>query len=498
MRGLLAAGEPDDVQEPRRGGSSRFDSNGLKGFDRSQDSWSPLFYSTRPKAKGSGTVDEVTGIGVELPEKIVKVSPTTSVASVNNVEAGYASGWACHRFQSSSFAQNSAQIYAVVDGTIVASAVVAEIEKSPSPDIVETCSIGEEIPDILMFNISLPPLPQGIHELRVLLQNGKNETAFVEAFHSPLMFEESTIDPGLLSVIQRKDEIITHRNNLLNKLWNEINTQLPWKRYEKDAKEIPDELGSETPEHLAVILVRSDPSKGERRASVRKTWGASKAQEGSKVVVRFLIESQFAGPHKAALDKEMKTYDDILSLSLGTSRSSETNRLLFGLHQAVKQFDASFYLFADDAMLILPSRLQRYLSRKISEGNAYMGCMKSGDIVTEEGKGWYEPEHWRFGAGETKTYPQHARTHFFGFSRFVARHLARSREVLHSYSHLDTTIGTWMLGLDVNFDDNGDFCCDVDTCTTQNTCMALMNPGCDGICDTTKVMELWKRCEVAR
>jgi hypothetical protein len=83
----------------------------------------------------------------------------------------------------------------------------------------------------------------------------------------------------------------------------------------------------------------------------------------------------------------------------------------------------------------------------------------------------------------------------FGFSRFAARHLARSKEVLRKYANTDVTIGTWMLGLDVEYDDNGDFCRDADRCTASGSKpMGIKDPTCDGICESHKMLEYWNTC----
>ena len=45
-------------------------------------------------------------------------------------------------------------------------------------------------------------------------------------------------------------------------------------------------------------------------------------------------------------------------------------------------------------------------------GNLYIGCMKSGEVLTDKRWKWFEPEHWRFGdpaGGDGKiNYMRHA------------------------------------------------------------------------------------------
>lgn len=491
----------------------------------------PLFYSVRPKTMRP--VDEIRGIGIELPagREVTAPNKTSSIASLDSVQGGRATGWACHRSSKSSRAPAtlvtpSAHIYAVVDDTVVASVDVVDTygDLDLSADIRESClTKGEADPgvNVFKFDIGLPPLPQGIHTLRVLIRDvgapdssdssidetnsnnlsgsrdsvesssSSSTAALVEAFHSPLMFEETVNEPSMAAVIKRKDEIITHRNNLLTKLWNEVHTQLPWRRYEQDAADIPLEGGA-PPDLLAFIIVRSNPGKQEQRSTIRNTWG--KTLDDNQMMSRFFVETQFSGPHKDALDREMSENSDIVPLALHADRSDEIDGVLSALHYAVKHHDASFYFVVSDDLLVLPLNLRKYLTKKLNDGNRYMGCMKSGAIVTEDGKGWYEPQHGRFGDGKDKSYPMHARSAMFGFSRLVARHLARSREVLSRYAHPDTTIGTWMLGLDVEYDDNELFCTDWRSCAAGKKPLGAKDPTCEGMCHPQNMEEGWKSC----
>ena len=491
----------------------------------------PLFYSVRPKT--SRAAKDIEGIGVELPaagDVAVDPDETSSVASVDSVEGGRVFGWACHRSSKSSSTE-SVYVYAIVDDTVVAAVDVMDTygNRELSTEVQEICLMkGEADPGVMVFkfDIGLPPLPQGIHTLRVLIRDagapdsqeyskagthssessgpsGPSESsrspsaaALVEAFHSPLMFEETVNEPSMAAIIKRKDEIITHRNNLLTKIWNEVHTQLPWRRYEQDAVDIPlGDLrggGGDAPDLLAFIVVRSNPGRQEQRAAIRKTW--EKNLEGNRMMSRFFVETQFSGPHKDALDREMTQNHDILPITLNADRSEETDGLLGALHYAVKHHDASFYFVVADDLLVLPHNLRKYLTKKLTDGNTYMGCMKSGAIVTDAEKMWYEPLHGRFGDGKGKVYPTHARSAMFGFSRLVARHLARSREVLQRYAHTDTTIGTWMLGLDVVYDDNEHFCADWRSCSVGDKPMGAKDPACEGMCHPQNMEEGWKLC----
>ena len=96
-----------------------------------------MFYSVRPKTKL--TVVNVRGIGVELPvaeDQIVK-TPTSdaSVAAIDAVEAGRVKGWLCHRGGNVS-TDASAHVYAVVDGTVIASVELSKHERMRDAEVV--------------------------------------------------------------------------------------------------------------------------------------------------------------------------------------------------------------------------------------------------------------------------------------------------------------------------------------------------------------------------
>ena len=470
-----------------------------------------LFYSIR-----SDEDDPVSlkSIGIQIPsyEEISEPSSTSTIASLDRVEAGHISGWACHR---NGF-DGPVKAYMAVDDVVFTQIDIKTINLSPPSEVSQVCTAQqqEEVEQqgtahkpavkVLSFNVSFPHITSGIHTLRMFLEDVSKmdgDVSFVEAYHSPLFFEESTIDPSAKTIISRKDSIITQRNNQLTQLWNEIQTQIPWRRAEVDAAEISLSMTKE-PSSPAVILVQSEPQNQDRRNAIRKTW--AKTVSESDIIVNFIVDNRFSGPHKGMVDKELATYTDMVPVDLQISKSQYADRMLHGLYYAVKKYDASFYFISHDNMLIFPDNLGKFLKPLAGKGNIYMGCMKSGQVVTDEESPWFEKDFWRFGDKPSKStnpqYPRHATGNLYGFSSAVARHLARSREVLQIYANEDTTVGAWMLGLQVTYIDDKLFCCDVSSCNAgsktphDKKCMAYVEGNCDGVCNSDGMLTFYKSC----
>ncbi|PKI52111.1 hypothetical protein CRG98_027527 [Punica granatum] len=102
--------------------------------------------------------------------------------------------------------------------------------------------------------------------------------------------------------------------------------------------------------------------------------------------------------------------------------------------------------------------------RKAWMGNAhldkprvYIGCMKSGEVFSEQGHKWYEPDWWKF--GDKKSYFRHASGELYVISQALAKFISINRSILHTYAHDDVSAGSWFIGLDIKHVDDSKFCC---------------------------------------
>ncbi|KAF8400591.1 hypothetical protein HHK36_013890 [Tetracentron sinense] len=129
----------------------------------------------------------------------------------------------------------------------------------------------------------------------------------------------------------------------------------------------------------------------------------------------------------------------------------------FFFSAAVENWDAEFYVKVDDNINLDLDGLIGILESRRGQNGSYMGCMKSGDVITEEGKPWYEPDWWKF--GDAKSYFRHAGGPLFILSKNLARYININSASLQTYAHDDISVGSWMMGLEATYIDDNQFCC---------------------------------------
>jgi len=396
----------------------------------------------------------------------------------------------------------------------------------------------------LGFQAQLPPLELGRHQLRVFALSPDKDTLMIdntthsndngnekinnkgykrELNNSPLYFKESDVQPDAEEMLRRKDAIILLRNAQLSAMWNEVHTQQPWRdalirtdtldytsnmmnSRSKDAKSDSNRL-------VVAIAINTAPDALEQRARLRRTWVPSDRQAAEElertlgVVIRFVTGRATGHDTKAVektLDREQKQYGDIIRLDLDDdyhSLSSKTVRLFSDMPTI---FDADFYFKIDDDVVVNIPELADYLDKKRSQGNLYLGCMKSGQVLTESKWKWHEPDHWRFGEpverGGKMNYPRHATGQIYGLSRPLALYIQANQAILHTYANEDVGVGAWLLGLNVSYADERRLCCDSEKkCAAQkdkgSVCLAYNEIWCAGICEAEKRLEaIWERC----
>ena len=190
-----------------------------------------------------------------MPGKLAEVTSSSGIASLQEIRTGRVTGWACERGEK----RERISLAVAVDGIIIKDVELADIYNGDDSDVERSCNVkgsgGPQKPIIFSFNITLPVLPEGRHRLQIFVP--QKDATLVEAYHSPMDFIESFIEPGLKETIARKDKIITQRNNQLAHIWDEIKTQLPWKRAEEEFINQASSKKVNTNRILALILVHS-------------------------------------------------------------------------------------------------------------------------------------------------------------------------------------------------------------------------------------------------
>ncbi|KAK4401290.1 Hydroxyproline O-galactosyltransferase HPGT3 [Sesamum angolense] len=108
------------------------------------------------------------------------------------------------------------------------------------------------------------------------------------------------------------------------------------------------------------------------------------------------------------------------------------------------------------------------LDRNIDEENH---AMKDFLIL---GRPWYEPEWWKF--GDQKSYFRHAAGSIFVLSKNLARYININSASLKAYAHDDTSVGSWMMGVQATYIDDSRLCC---TYSGQDLSAANVDKGLD-------------------
>lgn len=116
-------------------------------------------------------------------------------------------------------------------------------------------------------------------------------------------------------------------------------------------------------------------------------------------MVRFVVgySEQTNDAEEAALQTEMATHKDIIRVNMVDSYDQLTHKTLRIFGDAVEKVDAHFYFKVDDDVAVNLEALRLYLQELRGQPNLYIGCMKSGPVLTDPNLKWYEPNAWRFG-----------------------------------------------------------------------------------------------------
>ncbi|KAI4363666.1 hypothetical protein MLD38_019855 [Melastoma candidum] len=201
------------------------------------------------------------------------------------------------------------------------------------------------------------------------------------------------------------------------------------------------------------------------RDAVRKAWmgtGSSlRALEEKKgIIARFVIgrSANRGDSLDMGIDAENRQTEDFIILDDVVEAPDETPKKakLFFAHVAEK-WEAEFYSKTKDNVFVNIDGLMNILAAQLMKPRVYIGCMKSGEVFSEKGHKWYEPDWWKF--GDKKTYFRYASGEIYVISWALAKFISINRSMLRSYAHDDVSAGSWFIGLDVTHIDEGKFCC---------------------------------------
>ncbi|GLJ36843.1 hypothetical protein SUGI_0743560 [Cryptomeria japonica] len=243
---------------------------------------------------------------------------------------------------------------------------------------------------------------------------------------------------------------------------------------------------------FVVVGINTAFSSRKRRDSVRETWmprGAKLKQleEEKGIVIRFVIghSATPGGILDRAIDTEDAEHNDFLRLDHveGYHELSAKTKIYFST--ALAKWDADFYVKVDDDVHVNLGMLATTLARYRSKPRIYIGCMKSGPVLSQKGVKYHEPEYWKFGE-ESNKYFRHATGQIYAISRDLVNYISINSPILHKYANEDVSLGAWLIGLEVNHVDERSMCCgtppDCELKAEAGNEMVLCGMHCSEIC----------------
>ncbi|TYK07108.1 putative beta-1,3-galactosyltransferase 2 [Cucumis melo var. makuwa] len=283
--------------------------------------------------------------------------------------------------------------------------------------------------------------------------------------------------------------------------------------------------------YLMVVGINTAFSSRKRRDSVRATWmpqgeKRKKLEEEKGIIIRFVIGHRYmffchliiitvnnkicrlscdnmsatsGGILDRAIEAEDRKHGDFLRLDHveGYLELSAKTKIYFAT--AVALWDADFYIKVDDDVHVNIATLGETLVRHRSKPRVYIGCMKSGPVLSQKGVRYHEPEHWKFGEFGNK-YFRHATGQLYAISKDLATYISINQHVLHKYANEDVSLGSWFIGLDVEHIDDRRLCCGTPPdcewkAQAGNICVASFDWSCSGICRSAeRIKEVHRRC----
>ncbi|KAI5063333.1 hypothetical protein GOP47_0021880 [Adiantum capillus-veneris] len=266
------------------------------------------------------------------------------------------------------------------------------------------------------------------------------------------------------------------------------------------------EYADERRKAFIVVGVNTAFSSRKRRDSVRETWmpqgkKLKQLEQEKGIIVRFVIghSANPASNLDRAIDEEDAQHGDFLRLDHieGYLELSAKTKAFFST--AVAKWDADFFVKVDDDVHVNLGVLGTTLARHQLKPRVYIGCMKSGPVLSQKGVKYHEPEYWKFGE-EGNKYFRHATGQLYVVSKDLATYISINKPILHKYANEDVSLGAWFIGLDVEQIDDRSFCCGTPPdcewkAQAGNACAASFDWTCSGICKSVdRMRDVHQRC----
>ncbi|KAF5198495.1 Beta-1,3-galactosyltransferase [Thalictrum thalictroides] len=257
---------------------------------------------------------------------------------------------------------------------------------------------------------------------------------------------------------------------------------------------------------FVVIGINTAFSSRKRRDSLRATWMPQgehlvQIEREKGIVIRFMIGHSATSKSilDRAIDAEEAQHNDFIRLDHveGYHELSAKTKIFFTT--VVEKWDADFYVKVDDDVHVNLDMLAATLARHRSKPRVYMGCMKSGPVLSHKSVKYHEPEYWKFGEDGNK-YFRHATGQIYAISKDLATYISINHPILHKYANEDVSLGSWFIGLEVEHIDERNMCCGTPPdcewkAQAGNACIASFDWSCSGICKSVeKMKDVHERC----
>ncbi|GJN33819.1 hypothetical protein PR202_gb22444 [Eleusine coracana subsp. coracana] len=266
-----------------------------------------------------------------------------------------------------------------------------------------------------------------------------------------------------------------------------------------------DAISKQKKKAFVVIGINTAFSSRKRRDSVRQTWMPQgedlKKLDEKGIIIRFTIGHSATSNNvlDKAIDAEDEIHRDFLRLDHveGYHKLSAKTKIFFST--AVSLWDADFYVKVDDDVHVNLGMLITTLSRHKLKPWVYIGCMKSGPVLSDKNAKYHEPEFWKFGEDGNK-YFRHATGQIYAISKDLATYISINQPILHKYANEDVSLGAWFIGLDVEHIDDRDMCCGTPPdcewkAQAGNVCVASFDWKCSGVCNPVERLKyVHSRC----
>jgi len=456
----------------------------------------------------------------------------TLAGQVDGIARGVVHGWGCENGASTA---STVSVY--VDGFLVKTELASDVR--PDRQVGRICGKRPASSPTAGFSVPLPVLPPGKHEIRVFVSDATTQFKS-ELGGSPLSYEEAPSALGVAEELARKDRTIRDQNKLISQLQNQLGGDADlwsktegwgdgssgdWSGNNRNAH-FGDATNSKTQKHalhefdagakhagvkpdgsvthavtlasdagkpggeerlLAFIGVNTGFSSRARRDVLRDTWFPSgpalkqmETQHG--LLFRFVIGEPLKSDEALAreIDAEIVEHDDFFRLKHTDTYDKLSDKTVMWFSAAVTTVDADFYMKIDDDIHLRVPELERFLVSHRLTRSMYFGCMKSGPVLSNPKQRWHEPEWWRFGDSGNHFF-RHCTGQIYGVSRVVAQYIHDHRSILHRFANEDVSVGSWVMGLDVEFIDERNMCCQ--DCRGNGKCIATFQWRCSGVCD---------------